>query len=448
MNEKALQQELQTRVKKNLAPLFERYQLDTGNLEDILKWKPIVLIIGNYSSGKSTLINELLGRELQRTGQAPTDDSFTVITAGGGDEIREIPGATLVSDEQLPFTRFREYGDRFISHFCMKQLPALFLANMAIIDSPGMLDSVTEKDRGYDYMSVLGEFARMADLVVLMFDPHKAGTIKETYTAIRSTLPETSGEDRIVFVMSRIDECDNMSDLVRSYGTLCWNLSQMTGRKDIPHIYMTYSPAMGEAKEALDAWDGERQQVKDKILNAPAFRINHILEDIDRQTHELEMVCAAMTAFARKGRQILGSHLKVGLVLTLAAFFVSGPLLKVLVGFPEEPLMAALIGGQVSLAHLPLPATAAGLVVFLVWLWFSRISFPGLRRRCRRQMHTLVELETEYQNNLWRKVEGRVANLLDKAGIRELWAGHTRNLSRIRRFLARDMKSYYNKLNS
>lgn len=448
MDEKILQKELETRVKKNLAPLFDRYQLDTGNLENILKWKPMVLIIGNYSSGKSTLINELLGRDLQRTGQAPTDDSFTVITAGGGDEIREIPGATLVSDEQLPFTRFKEYGERFISHFCMKQLPALFLTNMAIIDSPGMLDSVTEKDRGYDYMSVLGEFARMADLVVLMFDPHKAGTIKETYTAIRSTLPETSGEDRIVFVMSRIDECDSMSDLVRSYGTLCWNLSQMTGRKDIPHIYMTYSQAMAEPVEVLNAWNGERQQVKDKILNAPAFRINHILEDIDRQVHELELVCTAMTTFAGKGRQMLASHIKVGMVLALAAFFLSGPLFNALIGFPEESLLAALVGGRASLAHLPLPATGAGAMIFLVWLWFSRISFPGLRRRCRRQMHNLVELDTEYQKNLWRKMEERVANLLDGARPRELWAGHARNLSRIRRFLARDMKSYYNKLNS
>ena len=83
MDEKALQAELQHKVKRSLSPLFAKYKLDFSNLESILKWKPIVLVIGNYSSGKSTLINELLGEDIQRTGQAPTDDSFTIITAGG-----------------------------------------------------------------------------------------------------------------------------------------------------------------------------------------------------------------------------------------------------------------------------------------------------------------------------------------------------------------------------
>ncbi|MBT6339816.1 MAG: dynamin family protein, partial [Desulfobacula sp.] len=207
MNEKVLQAELQSKVKKTLSPLFLKYHLNFSNLDAILKWRPIVLVIGNYSSGKSTLINELLGQDIQRTGQAPTDDSFTIITAGvAGEEAREIPGSTLVNDDTLPFGGFKKFGERFMSHFLMKKMENPVLENMAIIDSPGMLDSVTEKDRGYDYMAVLGEMANLADLIVLMFDPHKAGTIKETYTAIRSTLPEKSGEDRIIFVMSRVDE--------------------------------------------------------------------------------------------------------------------------------------------------------------------------------------------------------------------------------------------------
>ncbi|MFO0947699.1 MAG: hypothetical protein U1D30_17545 [Planctomycetota bacterium] len=48
--------------------------------------------------------------------------------------------------------------------------------------------------------------------------PTAAGTIKETYVSIRSTLPEATSEDRVVFVMNRIDECKNLIDLVRCYG--------------------------------------------------------------------------------------------------------------------------------------------------------------------------------------------------------------------------------------
>ncbi|MCK5069956.1 MAG: dynamin family protein, partial [Desulfocapsa sp.] len=74
-----LQTEIQNRVNKKIAPLFSKYDMDFSSLESSMKWKPIVLIIGNYSSGKSTLINELIGADIQRTGQAPTDDAFTVI---------------------------------------------------------------------------------------------------------------------------------------------------------------------------------------------------------------------------------------------------------------------------------------------------------------------------------------------------------------------------------
>ncbi|VAW32785.1 hypothetical protein MNBD_DELTA03-1255, partial [hydrothermal vent metagenome] len=305
MNEKALLKKIQNQVLAKLTPMLNRYHTDSSDMEAMLKWKPLVLILGNYSSGKSTLINELLGREVQRTGQAPTDDSFTLITAPepGADEA-DVPGADLVNDERMPFTGFKTFGEQFIAHFQMKTVDAGEFKNLALIDSPGMLDSVSEKDRGYDYSSVVKEFARLADLIILMFDPHKAGTIQETYETIRNTLPEAAGEDRIVFVMSRIDECDNLADLVRSYGTLCWNLSQMTGRKDIPRIYLTYAPDMAMAQDELMVWASERQHLKELILKAPGLRISHVLQNVDKQTQELHMVAEAMWSFTQGGKKI------------------------------------------------------------------------------------------------------------------------------------------------
>ena len=43
---------------------------------------PSVLCLGNHSSGKSSFINHLLGEDIQKTGLAPTDDGFTIITHG------------------------------------------------------------------------------------------------------------------------------------------------------------------------------------------------------------------------------------------------------------------------------------------------------------------------------------------------------------------------------
>ncbi len=43
---------------------------------------PFCLLVGNHSSGKSSFINYILKRDIQKAGVAPTDDTFTVITPG------------------------------------------------------------------------------------------------------------------------------------------------------------------------------------------------------------------------------------------------------------------------------------------------------------------------------------------------------------------------------
>ena len=110
MSKNKMQVEIEKKVNKKIAPLFSKYNIDFSGLESSMKWKPIVLIIGNYSSGKSTLINEIIGKDVQRTGQAPTDDAFTILTSEGSKQPKEVPGSTLVNDDQLPFVKFKKYG--------------------------------------------------------------------------------------------------------------------------------------------------------------------------------------------------------------------------------------------------------------------------------------------------------------------------------------------------
>ena len=76
----SLRTELLEMVEGLLTPVALRYGYSDTPLESNIKWRPLVLVLGNYSSGKSALINEFLGADIQSTGQAPTDDSFTVIT--------------------------------------------------------------------------------------------------------------------------------------------------------------------------------------------------------------------------------------------------------------------------------------------------------------------------------------------------------------------------------
>ena len=106
----ALQNELLEIVAEQLSPVAMHWGYSEVPLETNIKWRPLVLILGNYSSGKSTLINELLGGEVQAAGQAPTDDSFTIITYDDTSdsqkpvsvtEVRD--GKFLLHDSEYPF---------------------------------------------------------------------------------------------------------------------------------------------------------------------------------------------------------------------------------------------------------------------------------------------------------------------------------------------------------
>ncbi len=436
--------EIGSKVDRAVGPVFRRYGFDLDRLLTPIKWKPLVLVIGNYSSGKSTFINEFVGEAIQRTGQAPTDDSFTVITAPEPSwPTEELPGTTLVNDERLPFTSLRRFGESFLAHFRLKAVDSPNLEELALVDTPGMLDSVTEKDRGYDYLGVIKELARLADLIILMFDPHKAGTIKETYQAIRSTLPAAAGEDRVVYVLNRIDECENLSDLVRAYGTLCWNLSQMTGRKDIPRIFITFAPRQEQVPPELEVWLQEREELKAAIKKAPRMSVNRILEEVDSAIREQAMFVRALASFKKGFWDATKNSFKVGAALAVMAFLLGDVLMNLLFGVPKTPLVMALLTGSVGFEELLLPTAWLLLTVAMVVLYLQRWRFPRYVKQVLENVDTLVRLETAFDTDLWEKVKGRVVKAITSQAKRHIWLNHQRGLKRLQAFLESDLKAMY-----
>ena len=69
---------------------------------------PFVLLVGNHSSGKSSFINYVLGRQVQTAGVAPTDDSFTIIAPGPAD--RDQDGPSVIGDPDMGFQSLRQFG--------------------------------------------------------------------------------------------------------------------------------------------------------------------------------------------------------------------------------------------------------------------------------------------------------------------------------------------------
>lgn len=415
----SLRKELLYLIERELTPLALKYQYSEVPLESRVKWKPVVLILGNYSSGKSTLINEFLGTDIQLTGQAPTDDCFTVITSWEDEkdaadhvpqkgESRERDGRVLLYDKEYPFEILRKHGESFASHFRLKNVQGVpSLKNLAIIDTPGMLDSVTEKDRGYDYQEVIGDLAQIADLVLILFDPHKAGTVRESYASLRETLPAKSFEDRLVFVLNRVDECGSLEDLLRVYGTLCWNLSQMTGRKDIPRILLTYAQSSAknappQEKQFLKLLGNQRQELQKLILNAPKERLDHLASFVEHHSGRLLHILETLIEF---NRSMSSYKLRIslpGFFFAIIAGGLTGTWLDFAKPFGEiSDELSVIWGGAVLLITY-------GLWSFLGFKYLSKWYFQ-------KKLNTLEEfghLKTQQQKDSWNYIAEPLKNYL------------------------------------
>ena len=100
---------------------------------------PMVVLLGNHSSGKSTLINSLLRLDEQETGVAPVDDGFTIIMRGKQNVTED--GPTAIANPRYGLGELKSLGSVFVNRMKLKtrDLPAdsLLPADMMLIDSPG-----------------------------------------------------------------------------------------------------------------------------------------------------------------------------------------------------------------------------------------------------------------------------------------------------------------------
>jgi EH domain-containing protein 1 len=401
---KALRTELLEIVAEHLTPVAMRYGYSDVPLETTIKWRPQVLLLGNYSSGKSTLINDFLGAKIQKTGQAPTDDSFTIITYDDSlpedAEIRVTEtrdGKFLLNDPEYPFETLKKHGQRFASHFRLKRVNSPFLKNLAIIDTPGMLDSITERDRGYDYQEVIGDLAQIADLVLVLFDPHKAGTVREAHTSLRDTLPSRTFEDRVLFVLNRIDQC-------------AWNLSQITGRKDIPMIHLTYSPKDAAEREEnqdlsyLSHLENQREELKKAVLQAPCYRLDNLAAFVETHGERLAHLLEAMISYRKRARKFrfksfligLGASLAIGALIFLAIFVIP-PLAGL------DLIMRAAAGG------------GAAVLLFFLWIISLRGFFYNrFHKRIMAGLDRLTDLNNQTRRDSWDAIRNLVYTRLQE----------------------------------
>ncbi|XP_076933080.1 EH domain-containing protein 1-like [Bidens hawaiensis] len=197
--------------------------------------KPMVMLLGQYSTGKTTFIKHLLrsGYPGAHIGPEPTTDRFVAVM-NGTDE-RSIPGNTVVQAD-MPFNGLTTFGSAFLSKFQCSQMAHPLLEHITFIDTPGVLSGEKQRtQRSYDFTGVTSWFAAKCDMILLLFDPHKLD-ISDEFKRVISSL--RGHDDKIRVVLNKADQVDTQQ-LMRVYGALMWSLGKVLNTPEVMRVYIS-----------------------------------------------------------------------------------------------------------------------------------------------------------------------------------------------------------------
>ncbi|XP_058497151.1 uncharacterized abhydrolase domain-containing protein DDB_G0269086-like [Solea solea] len=199
--------------------------------------KPMVLFLGPWSVGKSSMINYLLGLhgtpQQLYTGAEPTTSEYTVITHG--EKFRTIEGIVMAADSSRSFSPLERFGQGFLERLVGIEMPHKLLERVTFVDTPGIIENRKQQERGYPYNEVCQWFIDRADLIFLVFDPTKldvGGELEMLFTQMKGR------ESQIRLILNKADSLTTQ-DLMRVYGALFWSMAPLINATEPPRVYVS-----------------------------------------------------------------------------------------------------------------------------------------------------------------------------------------------------------------
>ncbi len=277
-----------------------------------ISWWPVVAVLGTYSAGKSTFINEFLGQQLQRTGNQAVDDKFTVICYGPEPQARQLPGMALDSDPRFPFYRISQNittaatgeSKRIDAYLQLKTSNSEQLRGRILIDSPGF-DADPQRN---STLLITDHIIGLSDLVLVFFDARhpEPGAMTDTLKHLVADTINRQDADKFLYILNQIDNTvreDNPEEVVASWQRALAQSGLTAGRFYRIYAESAVNPDANEQlyRRVKGKRDEDMEDIRSRIAQLDvdrAYRIAGMLEESGK--HLRDVLVPRLIDFRRK----------------------------------------------------------------------------------------------------------------------------------------------------
>lgn len=266
-----------------------------------VSWWPMISVLGMFSAGKSTFLNDYIGKETQRTGNQAVDDKFTVLTYSAKEGVNTLPGIALDADPRFPFYQISRDiqeimnigGQRIDAYLQLKTCPSEALRGRILIDSPGF-DADSQRTAT---LRITRHIIDLSDLVLVFFDARhpEPGAMHDTLQHLVSDVIDRPDANKFLYILNQIDVTareDNPEEVVAA-----WQRSLAQAGLTAGRFYRIYNPKVAfafENEQIKARFEKKRKEDIDEIelrmsqvSTERAYRIigvlEHTAQDLERR---------------------------------------------------------------------------------------------------------------------------------------------------------------------
>ncbi len=244
-----------------------------------ISWWPLISVLGTFSAGKSSFINQYVGQNIQKTGNQAVDDKFTVLCFSSDETVRVLPGIALDADPRFPFYQMSEAiekvaegeGSRIDTYLQLKTCPTDIMRGKILIDSPGF-DADSQRD---STLRITDHIINLSDLVLVFFDARhpEPGAMKDTLEHLVAGTVRRKDANKIMFILNQIDTTaaeDNLEDVVAAWQRAIAQGGLVSG--SFHTLYNDQAAVKFEDESLMNRYRKKR----DEDLNEITKRINQV----------------------------------------------------------------------------------------------------------------------------------------------------------------------------